>query len=438
MDIKEELNYCLNCKTKPCQQGCPLENDIPGIIKLLKEGKEEEAYNLLTKTTILPGICSRICPHSKQCQGSCTRGIKGNPVEIGNIEKYLADLALKNGYEIKEFSEDEIIEYINLENTEIQNSVIEKIRGKKVAIIGGGPAGLTCATFLARCGVNVTIFEKHNKLGGILSHGIPEFRLNRAILEENINKIINNFNIDVKLNCKLGEDFSILDFKREFDAIFLSIGANISSMMNIEGENLAGVYGANEVLEYNKYVNVKGKRVAVIGGGNVAMDIARTAKREGANRIFVIYRRAEEQMPAEKKEIEYAKEEGIEFLFQTNIIKIKGKEATEKIECVKTELVKKEGTTRLYPVNIENSNFEIDIDKVFMAIGSIADEETITNMNIETDEKKKIKVNSKNETSQKSVFAGGDVAGTKSTAAWAARSGRDAAKHILRYIYENT
>lgn len=300
-----------------------------------------------------------------------------------------------------------------------------------MAIIGSGPAGLTCAAFLARNGASVTIYEKHSELGGILVHGIPEFRLPRAVLRENIQRIL-NLGIEVKYGVSLGKDFSIEDLQKEYQAIFLAMGANVSAKMHVEGEELEGVYGGNELLENANHPDYDGKSVAVIGGGNVAMDTARTIKRMGAKEVKIIYRRAEKQMPAEKKEIEDAKREGIEFLFQNNIVKIIGNEAekVQAIECIKTELVKKEGETREVPVNMEGTNYRLPMDYVIMAVGSKTEKRLMEEIEIETTERGYIKVNERFETSKKNVFAGGDLIGTKATVAWAARSGREAAKAI--------
>ena len=335
--IKEKAEYCLNCKTKPCQRGCPLENDIPMFIQNIKNGNYEEAYKILSKTTVLESICGRICPHMSQCEGNCVRGIKGQPTDIGTLEAFVGDLAIKNRYS---FGEDE-----------------KTITNKKIA------------AFLARKGALVTIFEKYNELGGILVHGIPEFRLEKDIIKNVIQKIV-DLGIEVKCNIELGKDVFLKDLSKQYDAVFLGIGANISCKMGIEGEELEGVFGGNELLEHNLHPNYEGKTVAVIGGGNVAMDCARTIKRLNAKNVYVIYRRAEEQMPAEKKEISDAKNEGVEFQFQNNISKIIGNNRVEKIECIKTELVKKEGETRAVPIDIKGSNYELQVDYVVMAIGS--------------------------------------------------------------------
>ena len=407
-EIEEIRSYCLNCKNSQCKiKGCPLDNCIPEFIH---EVDSKKAYEILCNTTVLPAICGRICPHEKQCEGSCIRGIKEEHVSIGTMEAYIGDLSIENNYELS-------IE------------VDERAKDKSVAVIGSGPAGLTCAAFLARRGVKVTIYEKHDKLGGLLTHGIPDFRLPREVVEKTIEKIL-NLGVEAKLNQELGRDFEIEDLAKKYDAVFVAIGANIPAKMNVEGENLNGVYGGNYLLEYNKHPNYTGKKVAIIGGGNVAMDSARTIKKLGASEVYVIYRRAEEQMPAEKKEIADAKKEGIEFLFQTNIVKILGTEKVEKLECIKTELIKKEGENRLSPVNIEGSNFILDMDYVVMATGSKPENNIIEKF--EKNEYGYIKIDENMQTSINKVFAGGDIVGQKATVAWAARSGRDAAEKILK------
>ena len=415
-EIKENADYCLNCKTKPCQVGCPLENDIPEFIKSIKEDNIEKAYKVLSKTTVLQPICGLICPHNSQCQGSCIRRFKGNPTSIGKLEAYVGKIAIEKNYNYS----DEIKEKKN----------------KKVAIIGGGPAGLTCAAFLAREGYEVTIFEKHNELGGILNYGIPEFRLDKNILKNTIKKII-DLGIKLETNKCLGKDILLSNLEKEYDAIFLAFGANISKKMELEGEDLEGVYGGNKLLEYKLHPDYKDKKVAVIGGGNVAMDCSRTIKNMGAKKVYVIYRRAEEQMPAEKKEIEDAKKEGVEFLFQNNIVKILSdneNKKVKKIECIKTELIEKEGELRKVPQDIEGSNYEIDIDYVIMAIGSEPEKEVVNKLGLELNSKGYIKVDEDYRTSNKKIFAGGDLIGQNATVAWAARSGRKAAEAIIKML----
>ena len=421
-DIIEETKYCLNCKVKPCSlKGCPLNNDIPAFIAQAKNGNFEEAFKILTKTTVLPAVCSKICPHYKQCMGSCVRGIKGNSVNIGKIEEYIGKVALENRYSL-------VNEY-----TEISKEEYEENSKKKVAIVGSGPSGLTAAAFLRRKGFNVTIYEKYNELGGILRRGIPEFRLDKNVLDNTINKIL-DLGIETKYNQELGKNLSMKSLEENYDAIYIAIGANISTKMNVPGEELNGVFGGNELLEKNLHPDYKDKKVAIIGGGNVAMDCARTIKRKGAKEVVVIYRRAEEQMPAEKKEIEDAKNEGIEFLFQNNLVKILGNKKVEKIECIKTKLEIKEGETRAVPVNIENSNYEIDIDYVVMAVGSKADKEIIEKSGVDINTKGYIKINEKYNTNNEKIFAGGDVVGQTATVAFAARDGRNAAERIEEYL----
>ena len=413
-EIKKYAEYCLNCPVKPCSnKGCPLNNDIPAFIKQVKEGNVKEAYKILSKTTVLGSVCGRICPHMKQCEGSCVRGIKGEPVNIGDLEAYVFDEAIKNSW------------YKEMKKT-------NELEGKNIAIVGGGPAGLTCANFLARKGAHVVIYEKYNELGGILAHGIPEFRLNREVLKETIKSILNEgiLDITVEYGQELGRNLKLVDLENKYDAVFLSFGANIPTRMNIEGENLEGVFGGNYLLENGKHPSYIGKKVAIIGGGNVAMDCARTIKRLGAEKVIVIYRRAEKQMPAETKEIEEAKQEGIEFLFQNNIIKILGKDKVEKIECIKTQLVKKEGETREVPVNIENSNYELKIDYVVMAVGSSPEKEIANSLGLELNKWGYINIDENNRTSKEKIYAGGDLAGDKGTVAWAARAGRNVAEAI--------
>ena len=269
--------------------------------------------------------------------------------------------------------------------------------------------------------------------GGVIEHGIPEFRLERKILDDTVNKIL-KLGINVECNKELGKDFTISDLEKEYDAIFLSFGKNISSKMGIEGEEKEGVFGGNELLENKIYPDFKGKRVAVIGGGNVAMDTSRTIKRLGASNVTVIYRRSEEEMPAEKIEIEEAKEDGVEFLFQTNVLKILGKREVEQIECIKTELVQKEGEARKVPIDIKGSNFLMDINYVIMAVGSTVEKPLIDALNLNTTKQGTIEINENCMTSKEKVFAGGDLAGAKGTVAWAARSGRDAAENIKKYL----
>ena len=419
--IEEKANYCLNCKIKPCSlKGCPLGNQIPDFISKIKEQKYKEAYEILSKTTVLPGVCGRICPHKKQCQGSCVRGIKGNPVSIGELEAFVFDKVIQEGTTLLELWKDDI----NLKRKENF--------GKKVAVIGGGPAGLTCSAFLAKDGINVTIYEKYDYLGGLLVHGIPEFRLPKEKVKQTIENIL-QLGIEVKYNQELGKNITLDELEKEYDAIFLSFGANVSSKMNVEGEELQGVYGGNELLEYNLHPDYTNKTVIVVGGGNVAMDCARTVKKLGAKNVKVVYRRAKEQMPAEEKEISDAINEKIEFLFQSNVVKIIGKNRVEQVELVKTDLIQRDGEERLVPINIDKSNYTIDADYIIMALGS-KPENFISTLDLELNKWGNVQIDDNYQTSNKKIYAGGDLAGVKGTVAWAARSGREAAKQIVKNI----
>ena len=263
-EIQEKANYCLNCKVKPCSlKGCPLNNNIPDFIKEIKEENYKEAYKILCQTTVLPGVCGRVCPHMKQCQGSCVRGIKGEPVNIGDLEAFVFDKAIEENLKLKDY---------------MPQKINKKLKSKKVAIIGGGPSGLTCSAFLAKEGIQVTIFEKYNYLGGILVHGIPNFRLDKNVVENTVKQIL-DLGVQVKYEMELGKNLKLEELENQFDAIFLCIGANKSGKMGVEGENLIGIFGGNELLEFNKHPNYTGKIVSVIGGGNVAMDCARTIKK---------------------------------------------------------------------------------------------------------------------------------------------------------------
>ncbi len=413
-NIKQKSEYCLNCKIKPCSlKGCPLNNDIPEFIKQIKEDKYEKAFETLSNTTVLSSICGRICPHKKQCEGSCVRGIKGEPVSIGELESFIGDYAIKNSLKI----------------SKTKNLLKPTI---KVAIVGGGPTGLTCGAFLAKQGVQVTIYERYDFLGGLLMYGIPDFRLSKDVVKNTIQNIL-DLGIEVKYNQKLGENLKLDYLTENYDYVVLAFGANVSTKMGIEGEELKGVYGGNELLENKNYPSYEGKTVIVNGGGNVAMDTARTVKRLGAKSVKIVYRRAKEQMPAEEKEVLDAEKEGIEILFQNNIVKINGKEKVESVELIKTELIKKEGDTRLSPVNIKGSNYIINADYVVMALGSKTDS-FIENLGLELDSKNNIKINENYQTSNPKIYAGGDVRGGMKTVAWAARDGRNIAEEIFNDV----
>ena len=416
-EIEEKSNYCLNCPVKPCSnKGCPLGNNIPGFIKAIKEEDYKKAYEILSETTVLEAVCGRICPHTKQCEGSCVRGIKSNPVSIGDLEAFVGDISIEENYKIA---------------AEVHNG---QSKNKKIAIVGGGPSGLTAAAFLLKNGYSVTLYEKYDYLGGLLVHGIPEFRLPKKIVKQTVQKII-DIGLQIKYNQELGKNLSLEQLEEKYDAIFLAFGANITTRMGVDGEELSGVFGGNQLLEKKNHPDYSNKKVAIIGGGNVAMDCARTIKKLGAQEVKVIYRRAEEQMPAENKEIQEAKDEGVEFLFQNNIVEILGKDKVEQVELIKTELIQKDGEDRKVPVNIPDSNYFIDIDYVVMALGS-KPEDFVKDLGLQLNKWGYIQIDENNRTSKTKVFAGGDIAGAKGTVAWAARSGREAADSIIKFLDE--
>ena len=437
MELIEEKNYCLNCKNKPCStSGCPLGNDIPGFIKA---ENDKTAFEILCKTTVLPAICGRICPKSRYCQANCIRGIKQAPVEIGKLEQYIGDISIKNNYKIPKHIDEE----------------------KKVAVVGSGPAGLTCAAFLAMKGIQVTIYEKNKKLGGILQYGIPSFRLDKKIVDESVKKIL-DLGIEAKTEKELGKDFTIEQLAKEYDAVFVSIGASKPKKI-LEGENiLSGNLLLDKMQKNEKVPNFKDKKIIVYGGGNVAIDVSRTLKRLGAD-VCIVYRRNVEQMPAEFNEIREAQNEGIKIIEKTNIIEFKDGKAN----CIKTKLAEiveengngnepintineniknnieillqqknmKRNKTRVE--NIEGSNFEIEANYIILATGSQADQELLNKQGIETDKKGFIKIDNHNRTSLKNVYAGGDVVGEEATVTYAARSGRETANYITQMLQKN-
>jgi len=354
----EEAQRCLNCKHKPCVSGCPVNVKIPEFVQLIAQGKFEEAYNKIRETNNLPAICGRVCPQENQCEKFCVRGIKGEPVAIGRLERFAADWHMKNGTTSYEKPEK---------------------NGKRVAVIGSGPASLTCASDLAKLGYEVTIFEAFHVPGGVLMYGIPEFRLPKKLVQEEI-ETIKQLGVEIKTNMVIGKVYSIDELKAEgYDAIFIGSGAGLPSFMKIPGENLNGVYSANEFLtrinlmkayEFpNCDTPVKvGKNVAVVGGGNVAMDAARSAKRLGAENVYIVYRRSEAEMPARLEEIHHAKEEGILFKFLTNPTRILGTDDgwVKGMECIEMELGEPDESGRRRPVPKPGSEHVIDVETVII------------------------------------------------------------------------
>ena len=407
--IKEKAKYCLNCKHKPCQKACPMQTEIPAFIEKLKEDKIEEAYKILLDNNIFSPLCSAICPQEEQCEGSCTRGIKNNPVDIGKLEYWVNEYAKQNGfkYEIKH---------------------IEK-NNNTVAVIGSGPASLSCAYELAKAGVNVTIFEKENELGGILRYGIPPYRLDKEELNNTINKIL-SLGIEVHTNGEFGKDINIKTLKEQgYDAIFLGIGAGNPTMYSLCDEKLEGVYASDYFLkEYNKGKKIEnlGKTV-VIGGGNVAMDCARTASRLGAD-VSILYRRGIENMPARKIEIKEAIEDNVKIIPCTKVISAKGKNGCiAEIECIKTEVV--DGKA----VDLKDTNYTMKVDTFIFAIGLSPEKQLLEKEGIAID-KGLIVIDETGKTNLDKVYAGGDVTESKSTVCRAIAAGKKAAKGIIENL----
>ena len=394
--FKDLVNYCLNCPVKPCTKGCPLKNDIPSFIKLAKEENFLKAFSVLSETTVLSSICGRICPFERQCEGNCVRRLKGEPVQIGYIESVIGDRAIKDNYPVFD--------------------TMEEFNGKTVAVVGAGPAGLTCTSFLKKLGYNVTIYEKYDYVGGIISHGIPDFRLDKKICDQTFKRIL-DLGIEVKFNKELGVDISLKELKKNYDAVFLGFGANKSKIPNIKGKNLCNVYGANEFLESKQKLDLNGKNVIVVGGGDTAMDMARVVKYWGAN-VLVVYRGDEKRMKASNCEIVNAKNENIEFLFNTNV-----KQIIQNKDIYKAYLMTNDGYKFIYPC-----------DYVFFAIGAKTDEKITKKLGIKLDMDGYIKTDKRQMTSISGVFAGGDLIKEENTVAYASVSGRNAAYNIDNYL----
>lgn len=425
----EEAGRCLNCKNKPCMGGCPVNVKIPEFIALVAERKFEEAYHKIQETSSLPAVCGRVCPQENQCEKYCVRGIKGEPVAIGRLERFVADWYMKNG-----------------------KSAVSKpeSNGEKVAIIGGGPAGLTCAGDLAKMGYAVSVFEAFHTAGGVLMYGIPEFRLPKDIVKAEIDKL-KALGVEIHTDMVIGKVLSIDELLEEegFDAAFVGTGAGLPSFMNIEGEALNGVYSANEFLtrinlmkayrfpEYDTPIYM-GKNVVVVGGGNVAMDAARCAKRLGAENVSIVYRRSEEEMPARREEVHHAKEEGIDFKLLCNPTRILGNEegCATQVECVRMELGEADASGRRRPQVIEGSEFLVDAEVVVIAIGQTPNPLIRnTTPDLETNKRGCIVVKEETgATSKEAVWAGGDVVTGAATVILAMGAGKTAAQSIDEYL----
>ncbi|WP_172431942.1 NADPH-dependent glutamate synthase [Orenia metallireducens] len=426
-DAINEAKRCLQCKNPLCMQGCPVEVDIPDFIALVAEGKFEEAAKKIKEKNNLPAICGRVCPQEEQCERKCIVGIKNEPVAIGRLERFVADYAR--------------------DKEEIE-AVTKQDKGK-VAIIGAGPAGLTAAADLAKMGYQVTIFEAFHEVGGVLTYGIPEFRLPKAIVKDEVEKI-EKLGVEIKLNHVIGKIKGVDElFEEGYDAVFVGTGAGLPRFLGLEGENLNGVYSANEFLtrvnlmkayrfpEYKTPVYI-GKRVAVIGAGNVAMDAARTALRLGAEESIIVYRRAREQMPAREEEIHHAEEEGIKFKLLNNPIRILGNKEgfVTGMECIKMELGEPDQSGRRRPVPIEGSEWVMDVDTVIMAIGQSPNPILLKDApEIETTKWGTIVAREETgQTSKAGVFAGGDTVTGAATVIEAMGAGKRAARAIDEYI----
>ncbi|MBO6305001.1 MAG: NADPH-dependent glutamate synthase [Selenomonadaceae bacterium] len=424
-----EAERCLHCKIPKCREGCPVAVHIPEFIEKIKERDFKSAIDIIHETNSLPAICGRVCPQENQCEKHCVLGIKGEPVAIGRLERFAADMAKDE--EIKS------IEYAP--------------NAKKVAIIGAGPAGLTCAGDLAHKGYRVTIFEALHKAGGVLSYGIPEFRLPKdKVVAKEIEKI-EKLGVKIEVNSVIGRLYTVDELMEEdgFDAVFIGTGAGLPKFQGIPGENLSGVYSANEFLtrcnlmkayDFPNYATpIKvGKKVAVIGGGNVAMDGARTALRLGAENVYIVYRRSMEELPARKEEVEHAKEEGIEFKILTNPTEILGDDNgfVTGLCCVKMELGEPDASGRRRPIAVENSEFNLDVDTVIVAIGTGANPIIAnTTKGLDTDKHGHIIADEKTlATSKEGVYAGGDIVTGAATVILAMGAGRTAAKSIDAYL----
>lgn len=422
-----EAKRCLNCKHKPCVGGCPVNILIPDFLKYTAEGDFEKAYEVLSRSSSLPAVCGRVCPQEKQCESKCVRGIKGEPIAIGRLERFVAD-------------------YHN-EHRKAKAKIAEK-NGKKVAVIGSGPSSLTCAGDLAKLGYEVTVFEALHVAGGVLVYGIPEFRLPKSIVAREIDGL-KEMGVDFKTNVIIGKSLSIDDLLQDYDAVFIGSGAGLPRFMGIEGENLNGVYSANEFLTRVNLMKAyessartpvqKGKNVAVVGGGNVAMDAARCAKRLGAENVYVIYRRSRDELPARAEEVEHAAEEQIEFRTLTNPVRILGDENhnVRAVECVEMELGEPDGSGRRSPIPIKGSEHTIDADTVIIAIGTTPNPLIKnTTLGLEVNERGGIVTDESGRTSKEGVFAGGDAVTGAATVIKAMEAGKKAAAAIDKYLSE--
>ncbi|MBE5755390.1 MAG: NADPH-dependent glutamate synthase [Clostridiales bacterium] len=432
----DEAKRCLNCKTMPCVAGCPVKIHIPEFIAKIKEGDFEGAYQVIAQSSSLPAVCGRVCPQETQCESKCVRGIKGEPVGIGRLERFVADWHNAHS-DTKE--------------------VCEKPNGHRVAVVGSGPSGLTCAGELARKGYSVTVFEALHKTGGVLVYGIPEFRLPKAIVQKEVDKL-KSMNVEFQTNVVIGKTLTIEElFKEGYEAVFIGSGAGLPRFMGIPGESLNGVYSANEFLTRNNLMGafkddsftpvMKGGKVAVVGGGNVAMDAARTALRLGAEKVYIVYRRSMEELPARREEVEHAIEEGIEFMLLNNPVEIIGYNNPDDrrdpkngfvkaMKCIKMELSEPDESGRRKPVEVPNSEFILDVDAVIMSIGTSPNPLIkSTTVGLEINKWGGIIVEeATNKTSLDGVYAGGDAVTGAATVISAMGAGKVAGQAIDEYL----
>ncbi|RJQ46490.1 MAG: NADPH-dependent glutamate synthase [Nitrospiraceae bacterium] len=426
----EEASRCLSCKNPPCRGGCPVEVDIPGFISLVKDKKFAEASYRVKEKNALPAVSGRVCPQEAQCEGHCLLGKKGMAVSIGNLERFVADLEAESG--------------------EVRVPEKPKPTGRKVAVIGSGPGGLTCAADLAKYGHQVTLFEALHKPGGVLIYGIPEFRLPKSVVEREV-EYISKLGVEFIPNAVIGRLYTIDELLDEhgYEACFVCIGAGLPMFLGIPGENLNGVCSANEFLTRANLMKAylfpgydtpikAGKRVAVLGGGNVAMDAARVALRLGAEKVYLIYRRSENEMPARKAEVHHAHEEGIEFLFLTNPTRFidDGKGNVCGVECIKMELGETDASGRRKPIPMKGSEFQVEIDVAIPALGTRANPIlTQTVPDLAVNKSGYIVVDGETGmTSKRGVFAGGDIVTGSATVILAMGAGRKTAKGINEYL----
>lgn len=420
----EEAQRCMHCKAKPCVSGCPVSVDIPKFVEQVANGQFHEAYDTVYATNSLPAICGRVCPQENQCEGKCLRGKKGEPVGIGRLERFVADKARADGYKGQQH--------------------LMPSNGKKVAVVGGGPAGLTCAGDLARMGYHVTIFEAFHVAGGVLMYGIPEFRLPKEIVQSEIHSL-EEMGVEIQTDMVIGKILEVDElFEAGYDAVFIGSGAGLPRFMNIPGESLVGVCSANEYLtrinlmhgydaRYSTPV-IRSKAVAVAGGGNVAMDAARCALRMGAEHVYIVYRRSEVEMPARVEEVHHAKEEGVEFMTLCNPTEVLGDENGRVcgLRCIRMELGEPDDSGRRRPIPIPGSEFVLDVDTAIMAIGTSPNPLiSSTTKDLETNRHGCLVVNEETmATTKDKVYAGGDAVTGAATVILAMGAGRTAASSI--------